>query len=47
MTHDDLPYLPIFQYAQVEGTKTGLQGFKPNVFVQMNTYNCNQWFGRL
>ncbi|HEX6016153.1 MAG TPA: peptide ABC transporter substrate-binding protein, partial [Geminicoccaceae bacterium] len=44
VTRHDLPYLPIFQYAQVEGTKTGLQGFKPNVFVQMNTYNCNQWY---
>ena len=44
VTRHELPYLPIFQYAQVEGTKTGLQGFKPNVFVQMNTYNCNQWY---
>ncbi len=43
-TRRDLPYLPIFQYAQVEGTKAGLQGFKPNIYVQMNTYNCNQWY---
>ncbi|MCB1381142.1 MAG: peptide ABC transporter substrate-binding protein [Alphaproteobacteria bacterium] len=39
----DLPYLPIFQYAVVEGTKAGLQGFKSNVNVQTNAWNINEW----
>ena len=41
---DDLPYLPIFQYAQVEGTKKGLMGFKPSVNVRCNTWNVNEWY---
>lgn len=39
----DLPYLPIFQYAMVEGTKKGLEGYKPNVNTQTNTWNVNEW----
>jgi peptide/nickel transport system substrate-binding protein len=39
----DLPYLPIFQYAMIEGTKAGLTGYKPNVNTQTNTWNCNEW----
>jgi peptide/nickel transport system substrate-binding protein len=39
----DLPYLPIFQYAMVEGTKKGLQGYKSNVNTQTNTWNVNEW----
>jgi len=39
----DLPYLPIFQYAMVEGTKKGLQGYKSNVNTQTNTWNVNVW----
>ena len=34
---NDLPYLPIFQYAVVEGTKAGLKGYEPNINVQINT----------
>ncbi len=43
-TREDLPYLPIFQYAMVEGVKSGLQGFAPNVNVQENCYNANTWY---
>ncbi|MGD0639315.1 MAG: ABC transporter substrate-binding protein [Roseiarcus sp.] len=39
----DLPYLPIFQYAMIEGTKKGLLGFKSNVNVQENCWNANEW----
>jgi peptide/nickel transport system substrate-binding protein len=41
---DDLPFLPIFQYAQVEGTKAGLMGFTPNINVRCNTWNVNEWY---
>ena len=39
----DLPYLPIFQYALIEGTKAGLSGYKANVNTQVNTWNVNEW----
>ena len=44
ITRHDLPYLPIFQYKMVEGTKEGLQNFTPNVSVQENCWNANQWY---
>ena len=44
VTRQDLPYLPIFQYAMVEGTKEGLQGFTPNMNVQENCWNAGDWY---
>jgi peptide/nickel transport system substrate-binding protein len=41
---DDLVFLPIFQYAQVEGTKKGLMGFNPNINVRCNTWNVSEWY---
>jgi peptide/nickel transport system substrate-binding protein len=41
---DDLVFLPIFQFAQVEGTKKGLVGFDPNVNVRCNTWNVGEWY---
>lgn len=41
---DDLPFLPIFQYAVVEGTKKGLMGFQPTVNIRCNTWNVNTWY---
>ena len=43
-TRKDLPYLPIFQYAMVQGTKNKLQGFTPNVNVQENCWSANTWY---
>jgi peptide/nickel transport system substrate-binding protein len=43
-TRKDLPYLPIFQYAMVQGVKSNLQGFAPNVSVEENCYNANTWY---
>jgi peptide/nickel transport system substrate-binding protein len=43
-TRKDLPYLPIFQYAMVQGTKSKLEGFAPNVSVQENCWNANTWY---
>lgn len=39
----DLPYLPIFQYASVEGTKTGLEGYQANINTRINSWNANTW----
>jgi peptide/nickel transport system substrate-binding protein len=44
LTRHDLPYLPIFQYAMVQGVKGKLQGFAPNVNVQENCWNANTWY---
>jgi peptide/nickel transport system substrate-binding protein len=44
LTRRDLPYLPIFQYAMVQGVKVGLQGFAPDVNVQENCWNANTWY---
>ena len=44
ITRHDLPYLPIFQYARVEGTKAKLKGYDPNVNVQVNSWNMNLWY---
>jgi peptide/nickel transport system substrate-binding protein len=40
----DLPVLPIYQYAPVHGYKDGLVGFKPNVNVRSNSWNMNTWY---
>ncbi len=42
--HHDLPYLPIFQYAMVEGTKEGLKGYTANINVRINTWNAHTWY---
>jgi len=41
---DDLPLLPIFQYAVIEGTKAKLIGYAPNVNTQSNCWNVGQWY---
>jgi peptide/nickel transport system substrate-binding protein len=41
---DDLPLLPIFQYAMVEGTKAKLMGYRPNINTQSNCWNIGQWY---
>ncbi|MCB9947213.1 MAG: peptide ABC transporter substrate-binding protein [Rhodospirillaceae bacterium] len=40
----DLPYLPIFQYAMVEGTKAGFVGYTPNINVRINSWNASEWY---
>ena len=44
LVRNDLPYLFIFQYAMVEGTKQGLQGYQANVNVQSNCWNIRDWY---
>jgi peptide/nickel transport system substrate-binding protein len=40
----DLPLLPIFQYAGIEGTKSKLMGYLPNVNTQINNWNVGDWY---
>jgi peptide/nickel transport system substrate-binding protein len=43
LLRDDLPFLPIFEYVTVEGTKAGLSGYVPNANVRINCWNVNTW----
>jgi peptide/nickel transport system substrate-binding protein len=36
--------LPIFQYARIEGVKSGLIGYQPSVYVACNCWNIAQWY---
>ncbi|HTH99790.1 MAG TPA: peptide ABC transporter substrate-binding protein [Acidisoma sp.] len=40
----DLPFLPIFQYSMIEGTKSNLVGYDPNVNVRSNCWNIRDWY---
>jgi peptide/nickel transport system substrate-binding protein len=42
-TRADLPFLPIFQYSPVEGTKAKLKGYAPSINVQSNCWNMREW----
>lgn len=40
---EDLPMLPLFQYAYVRGYKTGLEGYEGNINTRITTWNVRQW----
>ncbi len=40
----DLPLLPLFQYATIEGTKAKLIGYEANVNTQSNQWNVREWY---
>lgn len=40
----DLPYLPIFYYVFIEGTKAALQNYVQNPNVVSNMWNVNTWW---
>ncbi|RWD68546.1 MAG: peptide ABC transporter substrate-binding protein [Mesorhizobium sp.] len=44
LIREELPILPIYQTLMVQGTKSGLQGFVPNVNVMENCWNANTWY---
>ena len=44
LTRRELPYLPLFQYAMVQGVKSGLQGYAPNINTQENCWNAGEWY---
>ncbi len=39
----DLPFLPIFSYARIEGVKQGLLNYRPNSSTLTNTWNLYEW----
>src|SRR5437879_4928480 len=41
---DELPYLPIFHYVNIRGTRKGVQGFAPNSNMQEYSWNTNEWW---
>lgn len=44
IVREELPILPIFQYAPVEGRKNGLNGYRPNINQRQNCWNMNEWY---
>jgi peptide/nickel transport system substrate-binding protein len=44
IAREELPILPIYQYAPVEGYKEGLIGYEPNVNARQNTWNMGRWY---
>ena len=40
---EDLPFLPQQQYAEIEGTRSPLTGYRPNINVRLNTWNVETW----
>lgn len=44
IVRDELPILPIYQYAPVEGYKEGLVGYEPNINARQNTWNMGVWY---
>ncbi|MNV59522.1 Oligopeptide-binding protein AppA precursor [compost metagenome] len=43
LINDDLPFLPLFNAVNIEGTKAGLEGFAANVNTLANTWNAASW----
>jgi peptide/nickel transport system substrate-binding protein len=44
IVREELPFLPLFQYSFIEGTKSKLAGYAPNVNVRSNCWNIGTWY---
>ena len=44
VVRDDLPFLPLFQYSLIEGSKAKLMGYTSNVNVRSNCWNIARWY---
>lgn len=44
LVREDVVFLPLFQYTNVQGIKEGLIGYKPNPNTLVNTWNCETWY---
>lgn len=40
---DDLPFAPIFVFSQIFGFDNAVKNYKPNPYVPINLWNCNEW----
>jgi peptide/nickel transport system substrate-binding protein len=43
---DEVPYLPIYHFVNIRGTRKGVEGFKPNSNMQEYSWNTNEWWVR-
>ena len=43
LARDELPFLPMFQYTVLPGTKAGVEGLTPNVNVRVDNWNVGSW----
>jgi len=43
---DEVPYLPIYHFVNIRGTRKGVEGFRPNSNMQEYTWNTNEWWIR-
>ncbi len=43
VVREDLPFLPIYQYANTRGYKTGLTGVEANINNRIDTWNVRSW----
>ncbi|PWE54144.1 ABC transporter substrate-binding protein [Metarhizobium album] len=44
VVRNDLPFLPMFQYATVRGYKTGVEGVNYNVNTRIDSWNVGSWY---
>lgn len=44
IAREELPILPIYQYAPIEGVKEGLVGYTPNINQRQNAWNMGSWY---
>lgn len=40
---EELPFLPIFNFVTIRGTKKGFLNYKPNVYTVENSWNIYEW----
>ncbi|WP_180900559.1 peptide ABC transporter substrate-binding protein [Martelella soudanensis] len=43
LVRDELPFLPLHQFTDLRGYKTGIEGFEPNVNVRIDDWNVGTW----
>ncbi len=44
VVRNDLPFLPMFQYATVRGHKSGIKGVVPNINVRIDSWDIGSWY---
>jgi len=44
IVREELPILPVWQYAPIEGVKSDLAGFTPNLNQRQNGWNMKDWY---
>jgi peptide/nickel transport system substrate-binding protein len=47
LIRNDLAILPLFQHHLAEGVREGLQGYRPNININTNSWNVREWYWSL